>query len=71
MVLKLYGHAIASCTIRVAAVAIEAGVPFELITVNIMEGEQKSPSYLEKQPFGQIPYIVRFSTSNLYFRVRY
>ncbi|KAJ7241622.1 glutathione S-transferase [Mycena rebaudengoi] len=35
----------------------ELKVPFELIEVKIMEGEHKTPAYLEKQPFGQIPYI--------------
>ncbi|KAJ7196325.1 glutathione S-transferase [Mycena rebaudengoi] len=56
-ILKLYGSRIATCTRRVATVLHELKVPFELIEVNIMEGEHKTPAYLEKQPFGQIPYI--------------
>ncbi|KAG6846724.1 hypothetical protein H0H93_012222, partial [Arthromyces matolae] len=32
-------------------------VPFELIVVALGKGEHKSPAYLEKQPFGQIPVL--------------
>jgi len=35
----------------------EKQVPFELVSVDFAEGEHKSPEYLEKHPFGQIPYI--------------
>lgn len=58
MVLKLYGSAMATCTRRVAVVLEEKNVPFELHGVDILAGEHKSPAYLEKQPFGQIPYMV-------------
>ncbi|KAG6839920.1 hypothetical protein C0991_010364 [Blastosporella zonata] len=57
MVLKLYGVAYATCTQRVATVLLEKQVPFEFITVDLANREHKSPAYLEKQPFGQIPYI--------------
>ncbi|KAJ7146949.1 glutathione S-transferase-like protein [Mycena epipterygia] len=56
-ILKLYGMKQATCTRRVATVLHELKVPFELIEVDLMKGEHKSPAYLEKQPFGQIPYI--------------
>ena len=59
MVLKLYGAPAAACTDRVAIVLKEKEVPYELHTVNLMEGEHKKPEFLQKQPFGQIPYIVR------------
>jgi glutathione S-transferase len=58
-ILKLYGASNATCTRRVATVLYELKVPFELIEIKFAEGEHKSPAYLEKQPFGQIPYIVR------------
>jgi hypothetical protein len=58
-ILKLYGMSKSTCTRRVATVLHELKVPFELIEVKMVEGENKSPAYLEKQPFGQIPYIVR------------
>ncbi|KAJ7286431.1 glutathione S-transferase [Mycena rebaudengoi] len=56
-ILKLYGASNATCTRRVATVLYELKVPFELIEIKFAEGEHKSPAYLEKQPFGQIPYI--------------
>ncbi|KAJ7175030.1 glutathione S-transferase [Mycena crocata] len=56
-ILKLYGGKHATCTRRVGTVLHELKVPFELIEVDVVNGENKSPAYLEKQPFGQIPYI--------------
>ncbi|KAF8645478.1 hypothetical protein AX16_007763 [Volvariella volvacea WC 439] len=57
MVLKLYGYPQSTCTIRVAIVLHEKRVPFELVTVDILAGAQRTPEYLEKQPFGKIPYL--------------
>jgi glutathione S-transferase len=42
----------------VAAVLLEKQVPFELVSVDFASSEIKSPEYLAKHPFGQIPYIV-------------
>jgi glutathione S-transferase len=42
----------------VATILKEKKVPYELIEVKVTEGEHKSPKYLKKQPFGQVPYIV-------------
>jgi glutathione S-transferase len=57
-ILKLYGLPKATCTRRVATVLDELKIPFELILVDLLKGEHKTPEYLEKEPFGQIPYIV-------------
>ncbi|KAG6820933.1 hypothetical protein H0H93_009169 [Arthromyces matolae] len=57
MVLKLYGYPVSTSTQRVAIVLIEKQVPFELVVVDLNKGEHKTPAHLEKQPFGQIPYI--------------
>lgn len=57
MVLKLYGNAWATCTQRVLVTLKEKNVPYELISIDLMKGEQKAAAYVEKQPFGQIPYI--------------
>jgi hypothetical protein len=59
MVLKLYGTGQSTCTRRVATVLHEKNIAFELVVVDLMKGEHKSPEYLKKQPFGQVPYIVR------------
>ncbi|KAJ7483864.1 glutathione S-transferase [Mycena galericulata] len=56
-ILKLYGHPQATCTRRVATTLHELKVPFELIVVDMANGEHKTAAYLAKQPFGQIPYI--------------
>ncbi|PPQ98158.1 hypothetical protein CVT26_003204 [Gymnopilus dilepis] len=57
MVLKLYGSPFSTCTKRVAVVLHEKQVPFELIPVDYAKGEHKTPEFLDKQPFGQMPYI--------------
>ncbi|KAF9534005.1 glutathione S-transferase [Crepidotus variabilis] len=57
MVLKLYGSSIATCTRRVALILHEKKVPFELHEIDVRGGAHKKTDYLEKQPFGQIPYI--------------
>ncbi|KAI0757859.1 glutathione transferase [Irpex lacteus] len=57
MVLKLYGNFRATCTQRVLVTLKERNVPYELINIDLMKGEQKTSAYMEKQPFGQIPYI--------------
>ena len=59
MVLKLYGASQSTCTRRVGAVLREKNVPFEFVNIDMMKGEHKAPSFLAKQPFGQVPYIVR------------
>ncbi|KAK0500087.1 glutathione S-transferase [Armillaria luteobubalina] len=57
MVLKLYGSPFSTCTKRVATVLHEKKVPFEFYSINLATGEHKTPSFLEKQPFGAVPYI--------------
>jgi glutathione S-transferase len=46
-----------TCTRRVALIAKELNVPYELIPVDLLVAEHKQPPHLEHQPFGQIPYI--------------
>jgi Glutathione S-transferase, N-terminal domain len=58
MVLKLYGIYRSPFVRLVAAVLLEKQVPFELVPVDFDNKEHKSPEYLAKHPFGQIPYIV-------------
>ena len=58
MVFKLYGIYRSPWVRLVAAVLQEKQVPFELVSVDLANKEHKSPEYLEKHPFGQIPYIV-------------
>ena len=58
MVLKLYGIYRSPWVRLVAAVLVEKQVPFDLVPVDLANGEHKSPEYLAKHPFGQVPYIV-------------
>jgi len=46
-----------TCTRRVAVIAKERNIPYELIQVNLQGGEHKQPAHLAHQPFGQVPYI--------------
>ncbi|KAG2018450.1 glutathione S-transferase [Coprinopsis cinerea AmutBmut pab1-1] len=57
MVLKLYGWSKSTCTQRVATTLHEKKVPFEFVMVDLFKGESKTPEYLMKQPFGQVPYL--------------
>ncbi|KAJ7629666.1 glutathione S-transferase [Mycena polygramma] len=56
-ILKLYGDPQAACTRRAATVLHELQIPFEMIPVDLANGEHKTPAYLEKHPFGKVPYI--------------
>ncbi|KAF8910414.1 glutathione S-transferase [Gymnopilus junonius] len=57
MVVKLYGAVRSSATRRAAVVLIEKKVPFEFIVIDTPNKEQKTPAYMNKQPFGQIPLL--------------
>ena len=64
MVLKLYGIYRSPWVRLVAAILQEKQVSFELVPVDLANGEHKLPEYLAKHPYGQIPYIVS-DASNL------
>ncbi|XP_059624629.1 glutathione S-transferase F11-like [Cornus florida] len=57
MVVKVYGAIKAACPQRVLACLVELGVDFELIHIDLETGEHKSPEFLLRQPFGQVPAI--------------
>jgi glutathione S-transferase len=61
MVLKLYATDISPPSRFVGLVLLEKKVPFELVNVDLVKGEQKSAANTANQPFGQIPYIVSVS----------
>ena len=58
MVLTLYGFIHSTNTQRVAVVLKENNVPFKFVSIDLQKGEQKSPEYLAKQPFGVVLCIV-------------
>ena len=60
MVVRVYGFPMSGYTKSVLVVLKELGVPYELVIVNLMKGEQKKPEYLEQMhPFGLVPVLVR------------
>jgi glutathione S-transferase len=59
MPIKLYGITASTATQLVAMVLKETSTPFELVEVDFFNDAHKSPAFLEKQPFAEIPYIVR------------
>ena len=56
MVVKVYGPVRAACPQRVLACLVEMGVDFELIHVDLDEGEHKKPEFLIRQVRVLAPY---------------
>ncbi|KAJ7641065.1 hypothetical protein FB45DRAFT_352399 [Roridomyces roridus] len=66
MVLKLHsGHHPGGGNGIVGLVLAEKQIPFELVHVDMAAKEHKTPEHLAKQPFGQVPYIVRTRQLNV------
>ncbi|RKO88159.1 thioredoxin-like protein, partial [Blyttiomyces helicus] len=42
---------------RVLTALAEKGQPWELVPVDFAKAEHKSPAFLKKQPFGQVPVL--------------
>lgn len=57
MVIKLYGFPPSHCTRRTALIFKELNIPYELVVVDMLTDEHKAATFLERQPFGQVPYI--------------
>jgi glutathione S-transferase len=57
MAFKLHGGPRSTYTRLVAMIAKERNVPYELVPVDVLAGENKQPAHLAHQPFGQVPYI--------------
>ncbi|KAJ7244093.1 glutathione S-transferase [Mycena rebaudengoi] len=60
MVLTLYGlRFLVGGTTTVLMTLAEKRIPFELVFVDLRAGENKLPAHLARQPFGQVPVLVR------------
>lgn len=55
--IKLYRYPLSGHSHRVELFLSLLGLPFELIDVDLVAGAQKSPAFLEMNPFGQVPVI--------------
>jgi glutathione S-transferase len=64
MVLKLYAFDHSTHAKAVAMALIEKGVPFEVVTVDLLKGENHKPEFLAKNPYGNVPYLVSYPHTN-------
>ncbi|GAB4834026.1 hypothetical protein Ancab_032279 [Ancistrocladus abbreviatus] len=57
MVVKLYGLTMSTCCATAMACLHEKQVEFEFVTVDVFAAENKEPTFLAKNPFGQVPVL--------------
>ncbi len=66
--LRFYRHPISGHCHRVEALLSLLGLPVEVVEVDLPRGEQRTPTFLEKNPWGLVPVLedgdVRLSESN-------
>ncbi|MDM0106899.1 glutathione S-transferase [Variovorax sp. J22R24] len=55
--IKVYGPSISGHTHRVKLFLSLLGVPFETVDVNLRAGEHRTPEFLQRNAFGQVPVI--------------
>jgi glutathione S-transferase len=55
--IRLYRHPLSGHCHRVELFLTLLGLPFENVQVDLLAGEQRSPAFLAKNPFGQVPVI--------------
>lgn len=55
--LRLYSHRLSGHGHRVELFLSLLGLPVERIEVDVLQGEQKTPAFLARNPFGQIPVL--------------
>nr|AML27011.1 glutathione S-transferase [Capsella rubella] len=55
---KVYGWPYSTNTRRVLAVLHEKGLSYDPVTVDLKAGDQKKPSFLSLNPFGQVPVLL-------------
>ncbi|GKB48571.1 glutathione S-transferase-like protein, partial [Tanacetum coccineum] len=55
MGIKLHGLVGSTATFRVLAALAEKDLDFEFVSVDLVSKEQKTPQFLARNPFGQVP----------------
>ncbi|MCY1081678.1 glutathione S-transferase family protein [Archangium lansingense] len=55
--MKVHGHPMSTCTRKVLTTLAEKGREAQFVLVDLSKGQQKSPEYVAKHPFGVIPYL--------------
>jgi glutathione S-transferase len=53
--MKVYGHPMSTCTRKVLTTLVETNTPYELVLVDLMKGDHKSPEHMARQPWGKVP----------------
>ena len=56
--ITLYGHEISGNSYKARLLLSLLNLEYEWVRVDLMKGEHKSPEYLAKNPFGQVPFLV-------------
>jgi glutathione S-transferase len=56
--ITLYGHEISGNSYKVRLLLSLLNLEYEWVRVDLMKGEHKSPEYLAKNPFGQVPFLM-------------
>jgi glutathione S-transferase len=55
--MRLYYHPFSSNSRKALMTALHLGVKTELVVVNLAQGEQRGPNYLNKNPNGKVPLL--------------
>lgn len=78
MTIRLYRHPISGHAHRAQLMLSLLQLPFDMVEINLGQGEQKQPPHLARNPFGQIPVLedgdVSIADSNailVYLALRY
>ncbi|WP_271252034.1 glutathione S-transferase family protein [Pseudanabaena sp. Chao 1811] len=61
--IKLYGHEVSGNSYKVRLLLSLLKLDYEWIRVDLMKGEHKTPEYLAKNPFGQVPLLIDDETT--------
>ncbi|MBD0337503.1 MAG: glutathione S-transferase [Cyanobacteria bacterium Co-bin13] len=56
--IHLYGHELSGNSYKVRLLLSLLGLEYEWIQVDLLKGEHKSPEFLARNPFGQVPVLV-------------
>lgn len=58
MTIKLFAHELSGNCYKVKLLLSLLGLEHEIVNVDLMKGEHKSPEFLKINPFGQVPVLV-------------
>ena len=62
---EVFGNVKATCTQKVLILLEELDIKYDIKNIDLLKGEQKTPEFLELQPFGKIP-VVNYGDRTLF-----